>query len=185
MSCQVVSHVESGSRRRTTDAATASFWLVALLIVLIDQVSKDWARDWVAFLASPVTLIPGIISLTCVQNPGLAFGIFSDHGALASVVAAAAACLIAPWGELARLAQAPPLLGASGLALLLGGALGNLLDRILLGRVVDFIELRGGLVFNFADVAVTFGIVALVAAILTQGLSADRATPFETAVPEA
>src|SRR4051812_38954788 len=168
MSCMVVPRVDAGLRGRAVNAATAGFWLTVLLVLLLDQGSKEWARQWLVSHGPLVTLIPGALSLTYVQNPGLAFGIFAGHGAVASVAAAAAGCLIAPWRDLVRLAHAPPQLGAAGFACLLGGALGNLLDRLFFGHVVDFIALRGGLVLNLADTAITFGVIALSIALLTE-----------------
>lgn len=169
MNSVAIAQLHPDLRGRAIVAAPADFWLIALLVLLVDQASKEWARDWLAIHGPSVTLIPGAISLIYAENSGLAFGFFSGHGAVAGLVAAAAACLIAPWRELMRLAQAPPLACAFGLACLLGGALGNLLDRLIFGQVVDFIELPGGLVLNLADVAVTFGIAALVAGIARKG----------------
>src|SRR5205823_6394116 len=105
--------IDSLPRGRT--AATARFWMTVLLVLLVDQSSKGWARGWLLIGAPSVTLIPGAISLDFAPNPGLAFGLCSGYGAVLNALAAAAACAIAPWPDLVRLPHAPSRSGASGL----------------------------------------------------------------------
>ena len=132
-------------------------WLVVFLVVLSDQLSKWAAHAWLEPLQS-VSLIPGLLHLTYVRNTGAAFGLFRGWAALFTVLAA----LIAGWVslELARRHHAP--LNRLGLALVLGGAVGNLMDRLRTGSVIDFIDLRVWPVFNLADSAITIGVILLV-----------------------
>ncbi len=131
--------------------------LVAFLIVLSDQLSKWAAHAWLEPLQS-VPLIPGILHLTYVRNTGAAFGLLRGWASLFIVLAV----LIAGWLslELTRRHHAP--LNRLGLALVLGGAVGNLIDRLRIGSVIDFIDLRVWPVFNLADSAITIGVGLLI-----------------------
>jgi signal peptidase II len=144
-------------------------WLTVLLVLVFDRATKMliMARlevgEWVA-------VVPGF-SLSHVHNRGIAFSLFSTGGSLSRivlhVVIVAAVALIA-WMLVRDGAQAP-MLGV-GLGLILGGAVGNLVDRVLYGWVVDFIHVWvvvGGRVrswpdFNLADSAITVGACLLI-----------------------
>jgi signal peptidase II len=139
--------------------ATAGYGL-ALLVIVLDQGSKAWATAALGY-AQQVPVLP-FFNLTLHHNTGAAFSFLSDAGgwqrwfftALAAVVSAA----LAAW--LWRLSRAERVL-ALGLSLVLGGALGNLVDRLLHGYVVDFISLHYAghyfPTFNIADAAITVG----------------------------
>jgi signal peptidase II len=107
----------------------------------------------------PVSLLGGLIYLDYTRNSGAAFGFFRSGGPLFELVAIGASLAILLYYP--RVSQASPLLTVA-LGLILGGALGNLLDRIRLGYVVDFIDLRWWPVFNLADSAVVVGVALLV-----------------------
>jgi signal peptidase II len=96
----------------------------------------------------------GLVRLDYARNSGAAFSILQSGGTLFEVVAAAVCIGILLWFP--RLQQ-PSLLVTVALGLILGGAAGNLLDRLRLGYVVDFIDLRWWPVFNLADSAVVIG----------------------------
>ena len=99
-------------------------------------------------------LLPGVLHLTYVQNTGAAFGLFRGCAGLFIALAV----VIAGWVSV-ELSQRPhPTLGRVGLSLILGGAVGNLIDRARLGSVIDFIDLRVWPVFNLADSAITIGV---------------------------
>jgi len=146
------------------------FWIAAVLVVLLDQLTKYLVQTQLG-LHSSVTVVPGVLQLTHVHNPGVAFGQLSGGGPLL-VLAALAACVgivIYRSRLLGRGQRLHPMLEL-GLALPLGGAIGNAIDRIYQGKVVDFIDV-GDLVdlpvigrfpvFNIADSAITVGAVAL------------------------
>lgn len=144
-------------------------WLVlSLLVVVVDQLTKYAAETWLT-LHQPLALMPGF-NLTLTYNPGAAFSFLSEAGGwqrwFFAAVAAITSVVIVVW--LHRLPRADRL-GAAGLALVLGGALGNLWDRLVPHRasVVDFIDLYYQRwhwpAFNIADSAITLGVVLLLA----------------------
>ncbi|KGE03737.1 signal peptidase II [Pseudohaliea rubra] len=140
-------------------------YALALLVLLLDQGSKAWASSVLDY-ARPVPVLP-FFNLTLHHNPGAAFSFLSDAGGwqrwfftgLALVVSAA----LAVW--LRSLSRTERVL-ALGLSLVLGGALGNLVDRLQHGYVVDFISLHYAghyfPTFNIADSAITVGAALLV-----------------------
>lgn len=108
-------------------------------------------------------LVPGIFHLTLVENTGVAFGLFRGQG-LAVTLATLAVLGGLGWSALRspRQRERPGRWTVLGLGLILGGALGNLIDRARLGAVVDFLDFRVWPVFNVADSCITVG-AALVA----------------------
>ena len=134
-----------------------AWWSIAALTVIADQLSKWAAQVWLA-PARSLPLIPGLLHLTYVRNTGAAFGLFRGYSSVFILLAV----LVAGWvsWELARRRHPP--LGRLGLALILGGAVGNVIDRLRIGSVIDFIDVRVWPVFNLADSAITVGVVLLV-----------------------
>lgn len=139
-------------------------WLSGLVIVL-DLASKALATHYLT-LYQPVPLFPGF-NITLMHNTGAAFSFLSDAGGwqrwFFSVIALLVSIGIVVWMKRLPTTQ---LWLAIALALILGGALGNLWDRLTLGYVVDFIELYYGRwswpAFNVADSAISVGAVLLV-----------------------
>lgn len=131
--------------------------LVAAGLVLLDQAAKGIVERALSPGESR-EVVGGFFRLTHVQNPGGAFGLFRESGAAFTVLSilAVALLLAAAWRY--------PAAGRSRIAygLVLGGALGNLIDRIRLSRVVDFLDFGFGdlrwPVFNVADIAVVVGV---------------------------
>jgi signal peptidase II len=147
-------------------------WLwLSLAVVFFDRATKAWIES----LTSETwrhEVVPNFIYLVHSRNPGIAFSIFANSsspalrfflifGALA-IIAIIAYLLVASPGLTA--------LSAAGLALLLGGATGNLTDRILHGAVTDFLEVFIGSyrwpAFNVADSAITIGAILLIVDVL-------------------
>lgn len=133
------------------------FYLVALAVVALDQGSKYLVLSRLSF-GSSVPAIGRVVSITAVRNPGGAFGLFQSWAGLLTLITIAAIVIIA---FLIRRRTALPALLGIALALQLGGAAGNLVDRVRFGYVVDFIDLRVWPVFNIADSAITAGMVLL------------------------
>ncbi|ACX52700.1 lipoprotein signal peptidase [Ammonifex degensii KC4] len=131
----------------------AAFWLTFLLSFLLDQVTKLWA---LSYLSRPLVLIPGLLTLRCVHNPGAAFGLLAHQTPLLILVAAVASLVLLLGYKRLRL-NAPPIIHW-GLGFFLGGTLGNLVDRVRFGYVVDFIDFGFWPVFNLADVAIVVGV---------------------------
>lgn len=133
--------------------------LIAGVILLADQVTKLWARETLAL--RDVEVIPGFLRLHLAENPGSAFSLFQGFGpwlGLAAILACGTIMVVVE-----RTANR---LELAGLSLILGGALGNLVDRLLngpglRGAVTDFIDLSFWPNFNVADSAITIGVVML------------------------
>jgi len=139
-----------------------ALWLyaTALAVYLVDRVTK-WIVESTLAGRPDVVLIPGVLHLNYTENAGGAFSLFGGQawlfvGATALVVGVV---LVAS----SRLGALPP---AIALGLILGGALGNLTDRIvrgpgLSGKVVDFVDFRIWPVFNAADAAIVLGVLLM------------------------
>jgi signal peptidase II len=150
--------------------------LLAGAIVVLDQVTKALVLGRLA-LGVPVPIIDGLVSLTLVLNPGLAFGLLgSVPSAWRWVVAALSLIALAVLARVAlRVIPAGGWVGRLAIGLIFGGAVGNLVDRARFGAVVDFIDVywRGWHwpAFNVADSAITVGVALLALRLLN-----DRST---------
>ncbi len=146
-------------------------FLIALLVVLLDRVSK-WLVAGNITLHDSVTVLPGFFRLTHVQNSGAAFGLFADSSSEWKVAILVLFSLLALAVVSALLWKNSHSMSTTGvgLALILGGALGNLWDRLLTGHVVDFLDFYLGTyhwpAFNIADSAIVVGALLLVGEIL-------------------
>jgi signal peptidase II len=148
-------------------------WVVGLVVVL-DQVVKALLRPRLE-LHESITVIPGFFSLTRVHNTGAAFGLMNSidfpfkAGVLALLQTAALigltayVAMLAPHQQLTRL----------GLSFVIGGAIGNLIDRVVYGYVFDFFDFyRGGWhfwAFNVADAAINIGVALMILDMLGVG----------------
>ncbi len=149
---------------------------LALFVVAADQLSKAWASAALS-LHEPVEVLP-VLSLTLMHNEGAAFSLLSDAGGwqrwFLTALAVVLGVVIAVW--IHRL-PATARLQSAALGLVLGGAVGNLVDRLRLGHVVDFIDChyRGWHwpAFNIADAAITLGAILLIMG----GLGAGESRP--------
>jgi signal peptidase II len=132
--------------------------VTAALVFLLDAATK-WLVQARLRPGQSVPVLPPWLYITYVRNPGMAFGLLPHATWLFVLVAVLVMAAIVVWGQ--RLARGAPRVGVA-LGLLLGGAAGNLLDRLLYGRVVDFLDLRlWSYVFNVADGAIVVGAVVL------------------------
>jgi len=154
-------------------------WLgLSLLVIILDQVSK-LAISGTMQLYQSIPVMP-FFKLTYVHNTGAAFSFLSEAGgwqrwffaALALVISG----VIAVW--LARLKHDETLL-AVALSLVLGGAIGNLIDRLVYGYVIDFLDVYYQTwhwpAFNVADSAITIGVILMLMESFGLGKSGDRA----------
>lgn len=128
-------------------------WL-ALLVAGLDQATKWWMLQRLA-LGESVPVLPGIFHLTLIRNPGIAFGLFARQGGVMLGVALLLIAALLVTMKSKPSAWPPAIPWAMGL--LLGGALGNLVDRVRFGAVVDFLDFRIWPVFNVADSGITIG----------------------------
>ncbi len=130
-------------------------WVVVLLVVTADRLSKFLCRKYLQSLGS-VPLIKGIFHLTYVQNTGAAFGMFQGVNWFFIPAVILVSAFLVYFIQRLKGAAGPMRLS---IALILGGALGNLIDRIMLGYVVDFLDFRVWPVFNIADSCIVAGAV--------------------------
>ncbi len=141
------------------------YLLLAVGIFLTDRVSK-WAVMHTLTLGETRRIIPGLFNLTHLRNRGAAFGLFAETESTVVVfflIAFSAAALVLVLVLLWRGAASP--WAGAGLSLILGGALGNLVDRLNNGGVVDFLDFHLGPyhwpAFNVADSAIVIGAAVL------------------------
>jgi signal peptidase II len=133
------------------------FFTMTFFVLACDQLSKNWViqkfdpgESW------PV--IENIFHLTYVRNPGAAFGILAFRTSFFIIVSLLMIFLIIYGGRL--FPRGSPFLHF-GMSLLLGGVIGNLIDRIRYGYVIDFLDFKIWPVFNVADIALVLGIIIL------------------------
>jgi signal peptidase II len=155
---------------------TRWLWLSALVIAL-DQGTK-WMAEAALDPYLPVPLVPSL-NLTLMYNEGAAFSFLAGAGGWQRWFFAGLATLVTiALGVWLHRLKATERLTAIGIALVMGGAVGNLIDRILTGRVVDFIDVYYAgwhwPAFNLADSAISLGVVLLLVATLREG-KADSA----------
>ena len=139
---------------------------VALAAVLADQITKHVVTRTLGLDES--VHVAGPLSIHHVQNSGIAFGLFSSATAVVTVVTAGAVVWMLVF--FARSGSRHPVLPAA-LGLLIGGSVSNLVDRIRLHHVTDFIDLKWWPAFNLADSFIVVGVAILLAALV----AADRA----------
>lgn len=142
-------------------------FLLALVVFAWDHASKLLVRERVGFMDN-FPVIPGFFSIVHSENPGAAFGIFADSTSpLRPFFLVTLSVIVMVFISIMLLKQGPPSGWhlRSGLALVLGGAMGNVFDRIFAGTVTDFLEFYFGsytfAAFNIADSAITIGAALL------------------------
>ena len=133
---------------------------IAAGVVILDLWTKRYAA--LHFDGSPVEVIPGFFGFTYIENPGGAFGLFQDGGTIIGIAAIVVTAVV-----LVALATPRAMLETVALGFVLGGAIGNLVDRfargdgLIDGPVIDWIELWVIPTFNLADASVTLAVTLL------------------------
>ena len=154
--------------------------IVALVVVIVDQITKIAVLSRSNQLAVDSTPLTPFLDLTLQWNRGMSFSLFARDSASAETVllalTLAATALLAWW-----LARSRSRLPATGLGLIIGGALGNAIDRVVHGAVVDYLDLhafgRHFFVFNVADAAINIGVVLLIIDLLPIPRAPDSQSP--------
>lgn len=141
--------------------------VVALITIVFDQMTKRLVVAWLPSGQSwsPISGLEHLISLTLVTNTGAAFGLFPGLGSVFMIVAMAVIVVIAIYYW--HMPQGQTLVKVS-LGLQLGGAVGNLLDRLQYGYVIDFVDFKVWPVFNLADASIVLGVALLAYALLRE-----------------
>jgi signal peptidase II len=157
-------------------------WLVPLAIAVVvaalDRLSKTLIREWLPARSSGSRhdLVGNWLGLDYVENRGAAFGTLSEYGGLLTLLA-----LLVVLGMVAlyRRVPSPSIWLRLGLGLLVGGATGNVVDRLVYGYVVDFVAVGPWPRFNLADSSITIGVL-----LLAWRLSGDAAAAGERTASE-
>jgi signal peptidase II len=140
------------------------FWWLGLGVIVVDQIAKALVRGAVP-LYDTHTIVPGFLNLVHVRNEGMAFGLLNaaDFQYKWMVTSGLAAIALFGIAFYARHLRPDERAARAGLSLILGGALGNLIDRLYAGYVVDFVDVYVGTwhfwAFNVADAAINVGAV--------------------------
>ncbi len=150
--------------------AMRSFAVIAMLTILADQLSKAWIRSTVALNGDSTVVVPGWIDFSHILNHGAAWGMLYGQRWFLIGVTVVVMVIVS---QMAREFAPHSVLARYGLGLILGGAVGNLIDRIVAGAVTDFIDLGSPIefvrtfpIFNLADSALTIGVLLLIFDIL-------------------
>jgi signal peptidase II len=150
----------AGMQRRRALLMVAA---IALLVLALDQAGKAWARSALT-PGREVTVIPGWLWFRLARNTGATLGLGTGYNEL---FAALALIIVGAITVLALRGNVGGTLGLGALGAVAGGALGNLVDRVRLGGVIDFIEVHYWPTdFNLADAAIRLGVVLFVLALL-------------------
>ena len=155
--------------------------VVAVVVLAADQLTKYAVRTQIT-LHDSIEIIPGLFNLVHVRNTGAAFG-FLNSASIANKQLLMTAIALVALGAIALYATqvgSRETLSRAGLALILGGALGNLVDRASVGYVIDFVDVYWGSyhfwAFNVADSAITVGAALLILDMFVSGGN-DVSTP--------
>ena len=180
-------------RNLLSDSRHENRWLpfvIAAVIVLFDRVTKAYVRlhlrDW-----DSIPVIPGWFRIVHTENPGAAFGFLAQGNPLVRTVLLIGVSLVVLFFVVSTLldrkSSFTSLPTRMGLGFILGGAIGNLYDRILIGTVTDFLEVYNGPwsfpAFNVADSAITVGAVFLLFDLLRPKRKLSRPTMINPAEP--
>jgi len=142
-----------------------TYFPVGVILIVVDQAAKVWASLQLKLMIRPIVLIDGFLEFKYVENTGAAFGILKGKTFLFVVMAAVTIMIILVY--LAMVDEEEPIVRAA-LVLILAGAIGNLIDRVVYGYVVDYVHMfwqSKGLdwpVFNFADMIIDLGVGIIV-----------------------
>lgn len=136
-------------------------FLITVSVIIVDRITKSFFHDFFD-IGESLPVIKNVLHMTLVYNTGIAFGLFKDQGIVFIIIPIIAIILLI--FNIYYYRQSDEVLGRAyiiAFALILGGAFGNLYDRIVYGYVIDFIDFRIWPVFNVADSAITVGAVII------------------------
>lgn len=147
----------------TTPAVRGASLALLLATLALDQASKLWILHRADFSGGPIEVLP-VLDITLVWNRGISYGLLQTDGWSRWLLLGGTA--VAVVGLFVWLMRASRPLVTLGLGAILGGAIGNLIDRVAYGAVVDFVHFHVGTwswyVFNIADLAIVLGVAVLV-----------------------
>ncbi|MCB1887232.1 MAG: lipoprotein signal peptidase [Rhodocyclaceae bacterium] len=140
-------------------------WLgLATLVTVLDQITKQWVMASLSF--GDQVAVTGFFDLVLVFNPGAAFSFLADHSGWQRWFFVALAVVICSWLLVLLVRHQRERLLPLAFAMIIGGAIGNVVDRFLYGAVVDFLYFHAGRygwpAFNLADSAITLGVILMI-----------------------
>lgn len=156
--------------------------IIASLVIILDQITKAWIRNNLSIGETwmPWEWLAPYARLVYWNNTGVAFGMFQGQGYLFAILAVIVAAAIIYYYPRVDVKDIPLRIA---LGLQLGGAIGNLIDRILFaGQVTDFISLGTFAVFNIADGSITMGVIAMILGVWLEERKAKSAQANESPV---
>ena len=158
-SCAVNLSCATIGKERIGEERILVYYLVAFIVIILDQVSK-WAVVHKMSLYESIPLIEGWFHFTSSRNRGAAFSILQNQRVFFIILTSIVVIFLVYYIWQIRSQK----LFAFGLSLILGGAIGNLIDRALTGEVIDFIDVRiiNFAIFNIADSAITIGVIFVI-----------------------
>ena len=153
--------------------------VIAAVTLLIDQFTKYLAATYLATIVvwAPIPSLAHVFTFTYTTNTGVAFGLFKDLGPIfVGVAVVVIAAIVIYQREIPQEAW----LVRVALGLQLGGAAGNLVDRLRVGHVIDFIHFHFWPVFNVADMSIVGGVILLALTMLREGKEPAKPAPQQT-----
>lgn len=136
-----------------------SFAIGVFIIVLLDQISKIWVQNHMA-LRESIPIIKGIFHITYIQNPHSSFGLLKFSNMTYTIITLLVLLLMILFLR-SKTTPKNKMIFIS-LAMILGGSLGNMIDRFRIGSVIDFLDFRIWPIFNLADSAINVGLFLLI-----------------------
>ncbi|MFA5058998.1 MAG: signal peptidase II [Candidatus Omnitrophota bacterium] len=133
---------------------------IILVVLFLDRISKAFFSNILA-LGESIPVVLNVAHFTLVHNTGIAFGLLKNQGVVLAIIPVIVAALIIFAVYYFRNSKTIDKISLIGFSLILGGAFGNLIDRLFYGYVIDFIDFRIWPVFNIADSAITIGTVLI------------------------
>ncbi len=155
-----------------------NYWLLLLLAVIIipvDQITKYLVRTYITIPWTPIRALP-FLQIVNWENDGVAFGLFQGMGwvfMILSFLVAAAIFYYFP-----KINKQDPFIRWA-LAIEFGGAIGNLIDRLTIGKVTDFVKVGGFAVWNVADACITIGVILLLIGFIIQEVREKKRKDLE------
>lgn len=146
------------------------YFLIIILILAGDQISK-WAITSNLSLSESIPLIENVLHITYIRNTGAAFSMFEGQATVLGIFTAVLVTAGLVFIYVKRKSEDRLMMVA--VSMIIGGGIGNLIDRAAYGYVVDFIDFRVFPVFNVADICVTLGCALLIVYVLTSGGKKD------------
>lgn len=162
---KMIQPIDKLYNKRLPTAIRFMLLFCALLIVFLDQISKCIVRHELTF-AQPVPFLKNYLNWTLFYNKGAAFSFLASQNGWQGVLFGFVAAIVVIFLVFYILNRVYSLLSGFGMAFVLGGAIGNLIDRFMMGKVTDFIDLYYDIhhfpIFNIADVFINIGVILII-----------------------